>query len=134
MTYAVLAPDHSGVNDFITDEQKERAKNAFLLKLIFPFKRIFGEPAERDAHHRENNFFVVWPRDPDLRNMRLQLIWGDEDHASIKRANEQFHQTLVANNIAHEAYVYNGNHKWVAWLPNLNRAMNFLLKTSEHHN
>ena len=23
MTYAVLAPDHNGVNDFITEEQKE---------------------------------------------------------------------------------------------------------------
>lgn len=111
----------------ITDEQKERAKNSWLLKLVFPFRRIFGEPEERNQRHRENNFFVAWPREPALRNMRLQLIWGDQDHGSIKRANEQFHQTLVDNNIEHDAYVYQGKHKWVAWLPNLNRAMNFLL-------
>ena len=109
----------------ISNEQSQRAKRSLLLKLLFPIKRIFGEDYE--ARHRKENFYKAWPNDPELRQLRLQLIWGDNDTPRIRRANELFHQTLLKAGIEHDHFVYSGKHKWVSWLPQLNKAMNFLL-------
>ncbi|MGH1540940.1 MAG: alpha/beta hydrolase [Arenicella sp.] len=109
----------------ISKEQSQRAKRSVLMKLLFPVKRIFGENYE--ALHRKENFYTTWPNDPDLRKMRLQLIWGDNDTPRIRQANESFHQTLLKAGVDHEHFVYSGKHKWVSWLTQLNKSMSFLL-------
>ena len=113
----------------ISAEERERAKSSLLFKIFFPVKRIFGESYK--ARHQEENFYNSWPTQSHLRNMPLQLIWGDNDTPRIRRANESFHQTLLENNIEHDHFVYSGKHKWVSWLPQLNKAMNFLLAKTE---
>ena len=109
----------------ISNEQREKAKSSWLFRLIFPVKRIFGENYK--AKHNQESFYNSWLHEPHLRNMPLQLIWGDNDNARILRANESFHQTLVEAGVEHDHFVYAGRHKWVSWLPQLNKAMNFLL-------
>ena len=113
----------------ISNEQHERAKVSWFIKLIFPLRRIFGE--DYRARHSRDNFYNSWPSRPHLRNMPLQLIWGDNDNPRIRQANESFHKALLDAGIEHDHFVYEGRHKWVSWLPQLNKAMNFLLAPKE---
>ncbi len=109
----------------LSDEQKREAKSSLFIRLLFPIKKIFG-PNAKERNEKEN-VFRTWPTEPHLRNTRLQLIWGDKDIPRIRRANESFSQKLTNENIDHESHVYQGNHKWVSWKPQLSRAINFLV-------
>lgn len=110
----------------ISDEQTKQAESSLLLKLIFPIKRIFGENYKE--RHLQENFYDVWPKDPELRKLPLQLIWGNNDTPRIRRANELFHERLNQTGVKHEHFVYEGVHKWTSWLTQLSKAMNFLLQ------
>lgn len=116
----------------ISNEKSERAKGSFFLKLLFPIKRIFGK--DYKARFHKENFYNTWPNDPELRKLRLQLIWGNNDRPKTKRANESFHQTLLEAGVEHDHFIYSGKHKWASWLPQLNKAMNFLLKDKNKFN
>ncbi|MBX2849542.1 MAG: esterase family protein [Acidiferrobacterales bacterium] len=110
-----------------SDEQANERASSLLTRLFFPLERIFGE--DPDEKYRKGNPYNAWVDDEQLQKMRLQLIWGDQDHRRIKQANEYFHQHLVKNKVEHDSYVYDGRHKWVDWIPNLDRVINFLLLT-----
>jgi len=105
--------------------QAEKQKTSWLVKLLFPFKRIFGEHYTEEF--RRSNPYNAFVEDENVQKMRLQLIWGDKDHARIKQSNEAFHKHLAANDVKHDYYVYQGGHRWKYWVPNLDRVMNFLL-------
>lgn len=113
-----------------TDEQKKGFKNRILIRLFFPIKKIFGPDAEE--RNKRENVFHVWPTEPHLRNIRFQMIWGNKDTPNIKSANEKFHQALNDAGVEHDSYVYDGNHKWVSWKPQLSRAVNFLVNSKEN--
>ena len=108
-----------------SDDQIESYKGNFFTQLIFPIKKIFGPNAEQ--RNQVENVFRTWPKLPHLRNTRLQLIWGADDLSRIKIANERFSQMMKEAGVEPETYVFAGNHKWVAWKPQLSRAINFLL-------
>lgn len=108
-----------------SDEQANSQQSSWLVRRFFPLKRIFGD--EPSVEYRKGNPYNAWIDDVDQQRMRLQLIWGDDDHESIKVANDAFHQRLQENNVAHDYYVYAGRHKWVDWVPNLERVINFLI-------
>ena len=114
----------------LSDKQKRDFKSKILIRLFFPLKKIFG-PDARERNDKEN-FFRVWPKEPHLRNIRLQMIWGDNDTPGIKSANEEFHATLNKAGVEHSSHVYKGNHKWVSWKPQLPRAINFLVNSTEN--
>ena len=109
----------------LSDEQKRKAKSSIFIKLLFPIKKIFG-PNAKERNEKEN-VFRTWPTESHLRNTRLQLIWGDNDIPRIRRANESFSQKLTDEKIQHNSHVYQGNHKWVSWKPQLSRAIRFLV-------
>ncbi len=108
-----------------SDKQAKEQSTSLLLKLFFPLKRIFGN--DPNMNFREDNPYNAWIADEQLQQMRLQLIWGDQDIKKIKTANENFHQHLTEHNVEHDYYVYAGKHKWRDWVPNFDRVFNFLL-------
>lgn len=116
---------------FFTEGENEKQSTSWLVKLLFPLERIFGP--EDESKYKNENPYNIWVTDAELRKMRLQIIWGDEDNQRIVESNQKFHQRLIDNNIAHDAYVYEGGHKWKYWVPNLDRVINFLIpiKTSD---
>lgn len=112
-----------------TGEQKGSLLNRLFIKLFFPLEKIYGPDGKE--RNKTENFFQVWPRESHLRSLPFQMVWGDRDKESIKLANEQFHQALNKSNVVHDSYVYEGDHKWVSWLPQLSRAINFLVSKAE---
>ena len=112
-----------------TDKQKKDFKSRILIKLLFPIKKIFGPDAQE--RNKRENVFHVWPTEPHLRNIRFQMIWGDNDTPGIKSANEEFHAALNKAGVKHDSYIYEGNHKWVSWKPQLSRAINFLVNSEK---
>lgn len=108
-----------------SDQQANQQSTSLLAKLFFPLERIFGENPETE--YRSGNPYNSWVDNKAQQTMRLQLIWGDQDHKKIKLANEQFHQHLLENSVEHDYFVYTGKHKWRDWIPNLDRVFNFLL-------
>ena len=106
-------------------EQADTRKKSLLLRLLFPFERIFGDPVT-DEFIRSNPF-NVWVESAEQRKVRLQIIWGDKDHKSIIESNEKFHRHLLEQNVEHDSYVYDGGHKWKYWVPNFDRVIRFLL-------
>ena len=111
-----------------SDKKANEQATSLLVKLFFPLKRIFGE--NPNVNYRQHNPYNSWVNDKQQQEMRLQLIWGDQDHKKIKLANEEFHQRLVNHDVEHDYYVYDGKHKWVDWIPNLDRVINFSLDSS----
>jgi len=109
--------------------EAETQKSSLLLRLLFPFKRIFGETYTEEF--KRSNPYNAWVNDSEQRQMRLQLIWGDQDSRRIISTNQTFHQRLVDNNVKHDYYVFEGRHKWKYWVPNLGRVINFLVDGSE---
>lgn len=107
-----------------TREQTRASAKSWLVKLLFPLDRIFGQ-RYRENYDKEG-IYAAWANDTELQQMRLQLIWGDNDYQAIKEANQAFHQHLIDNNVTHEAVIYQGKHKWRSWIPNFNRIVNFL--------
>jgi len=39
---------------------------------------------------------------------------------------------LTTAGVSHDTHVYEGNHKWVSWKPQLSKAINFLVNTPEN--
>lgn len=102
-------------------EQAQQQKPSWLLRLLFPFDRIFGSD---DTQMADSDPYKVWS-DPSAP--RLQLILGDDERDTIKNGNAKLHQHLVKNKINHDYYIYQGGHKWIYWVPNMNRVFSFLL-------
>lgn len=113
-----------------SDQQANQQATSLLVKLFFPLERIFGE--NPDVNYRQDNPYNSWIDDSQQQEMRLQLIWGDQDSKKIIAANENFHQRLVDNMVEHDYYVYQGKHKWRDWVPNLSRVINFLTYSESH--
>jgi len=107
-------------------EQAEKTKNSLLIRLLFPFKRIFGETYTEEF--KRSNPYNAWVLEAEQRAVRIQILWGTQDHDRIIQTNEAFHKRLKENGIDHDKYVYEGGHKWKYWIPNLDRVLNFLVK------
>jgi enterochelin esterase-like enzyme len=107
-------------------EQAEQQKPSWLIRMLFPFDRIFSKDKSQMA---ESDPYRVWSKALALKAPRLQLIVGDSDRGGIIASNKQLHQHLTDQNIEHDYYVYSGGHKWKYWVPNMNRMFNFLLNT-----
>jgi len=71
-------------------EQAQKSKRSLLIRLLFPFKRIFGETYTEDFIR--SNPYNAWVENEDLRKVRLQIMWGDKDYKSIVQSNEKFHE------------------------------------------
>lgn len=107
-------------------QQAEQRKQSLLVRLLFPFKRIFGEDITEEFIR--SNPYNAWVDNREQRKMRLQIVWGSEDHKGIVESNQLFQQHLVKNGVAHDSFVYEGGHKWKYWVPNFNRVFSFLLQ------
>ncbi len=104
---------------------KAEERPSLLLRLLIPFKRIFGDVASSDVLN--TNPYYTWVDKRLDKKMRLQLIWGDEDRPGIIEANENFSNKLNDNQIAFQSQVYQGGHKWKYWVPILGDVINFNL-------
>ena len=110
----------------IYNNEDNEQKTSWLIKLLFPLERIFGKNFQ-DKYHA-NSPYKAWLTEEQQVAVRLQLIWGENDHNAIKLANQKFHQHLIDNQVEHDFYIYPGRHKWVDWIPNFSRIINFLVK------
>ncbi len=104
---------------------KPHERPSLLLRLLIPFKRIFGDL--KTAKVRGDNPYYSWVDKQLNKKMRLQLVWGDDDHSGIIDANQNFQQRLNDNNIKHDSLVYAGGHKWKYWVPIIEDVMVFSL-------
>ena len=107
-------------------EKSQRGSLLFQTIMYFPSLNIFG-------YRKNSNLidpYLVWVNGSNEPKPRLQLIWGDKDYKGIIKTNQDLHQRLTEAKVEHDAYVYQGGHKWVDWVPLLNRAMNFSLLNS----
>jgi enterochelin esterase-like enzyme len=94
------------------------------IQLLIPFDRIFGD-AFRDSFS-EQDPFNAWVNDPATQRVRLQLLWGSDEDDRILLPNRKLHRHLTDNGVGHDAFEYEGGHKWVYWIPNFGRVVNFL--------
>lgn len=108
-------------------EQADKRKQSLLVRLLFPFKRIFGETITEDFIR--SNPYNAWVESAEQRNVRLQIMWGDEDNKGIIESNEKFHKHLLEQGVEHDFYIYQGGHKWKYWVPNFDHVVRFLLNT-----
>lgn len=106
-------------------DQAKQQKTSWLIRLLFPFDRIFSLENSQMA---ETDPYQVWSKASASIAPRLQLIYGDKDRESIINGNRQLHEHLMRNKIEHDYYVYEGGHKWKYWVPNLDKVFNFLLQ------
>lgn len=104
---------------------KREERPSWLLRLLIPFKRIFGDVAS--AKIKDTNPYYTWADKRLDQKMRLQLVWGDQDHKGIIEANENFKRRLGDNNIEVQSLVYAGGHKWKYWVPLLDQVLLFSL-------
>jgi enterochelin esterase-like enzyme len=109
-----------------SDEQANSQAQSWLVKLLFPMERIFGPSPEQV--YRASNPYNAWVDDPQLKQMRLQLVWGTRDNKSIIAANQAFATRLTDNGVPFDKVVYEGGHKWRYWVPLFERVMNFALQ------
>jgi enterochelin esterase-like enzyme len=109
----------------ISDEEKEKTNNSFLIQLIFPFDKIFGEKFSKT--YVKNTIENAFTNNKNINNVRLQLFVGDNDLEQMIKNNQRFHEKLVINNRDHEYIIYQGKHKWKDWIPNFTRSINFLV-------
>jgi len=115
----------SAISAPIYNNEDNEHKPSWLIKMMFPLERIFGKNFQQKYH--ENSPYNLWLTREQQEAMRIQIIWGDNDHKKIKLANQKFHQHLLDHNVDHDYYEYSGRHKWVDWVPNLFRVINFLV-------
>lgn len=130
LRFAYFAHDRfssvSAISAPILNETRSRRENqSWLIRLLFPFERIFGEVYTDEF--RRSNPYNAWLNDTAVQKLRLQLIWGDQDSERIRESNTAFHTHLAEAGIKHDKFVYAGGHKWKYWIPNLDRVVNFLL-------
>ena len=109
----------------IGEEEKGQTENSFLIKLLFPFERIFGK--NFSENYNSDGIEKVWLENERTQNVRLQLIVGDKDFKQMRINNQRFHEGLSENNIDHEYIIYQGKHKWKDWIPNFAHSINFLV-------
>lgn len=112
----------------LNNEDNKTSKIPLMVRLLFPLKRIFGPDLSK--RYKAQSIQRVWSNknNTDLYNTRLQLIWGNKDRPAILSSNQRFHKLLKKTGRAHDHFIYQGGHKWKDWTPNLNRAINFLVK------
>lgn len=104
---------------------KPDERPSLLLRLLIPFKRIFGDL--EDTKIRTENPYYSWVDQRLDKKMRLQLVWGNADHKGIIEANQNFQRRLNENQIEHDSLVYSGGHKWKYWVTIIEDVMTFTL-------
>lgn len=108
----------------IERKKDEKPEVSWFVKLFFPLDRIFGNDF-KNGFAEENPY--AWADNPDLRSVRLQLVWGEDDGMRIRDANRRLSDYLTDNGVEHDAIEYEGGHKWVYWKPMFGRVVNFLV-------
>lgn len=111
---------------------KKEERPSLLLRLLIPFKRIFGNVAS--AKVRQTNPYYSWVDKRLDKKMRLQLVWGNRDHKGIVEANQNFHNRLKTNQVPHQVLTYEGGHKWKYWVSILDDVMRFSLNSTQTPN
>lgn len=112
----------------VGEEDGSKPKTPIWIRMFLRMDRIFGDNYEEK--YVTENPYNAWLNEPGLADMRLQLIWGDNDTKGVIRSNRKFHEFLKRKNRIHDAYEYQGNHKWVSWKPTFNRVVNFLVNSN----
>ncbi len=107
---------------------KPNERPSLLLRILIPFKRIFGDVGSTNV--KNTNPYYSWVENRLDKKMRLQLIWGDDDHTGIREANENFSKRLEKHKIDFSSLVYQGGHKWKYWVPTIKEVMSFSLQNS----
>jgi enterochelin esterase-like enzyme len=130
LRFALLAPEHFSTVTALSapifdSEQMLDFRNSFWFGLIVPIRRIWGEPDREQL--AEEDLYLRWTRQPDLRGLRLMLAWADHDKSQILEANVKFRAHLNAHGIVHESQVFAGKHDWKSWTPVLERALHVQL-------
>lgn len=129
LRFAVFAPEQfSSVSaisaPIFNREQAEAFKPSLLIRILIPFKRIFGK--QYSPEFISSNPYNAFVDNPGLKAVRLQLIRGSEESEHIIDSNERFHQRLEQAGYQHEYWIYSGGHKWRYWIPQLGQVVNFL--------
>lgn len=100
--------------------------NEGFIRFVVPVERIWG-PGDDPEEVGQADLFLRWTEPADLAGLRLVLAWGDRDRDRIVESNERFHAHLEEHGIAHEAFVFDGDHDWTAWTPAIMRALRLQL-------
>ncbi len=113
----------------INEKDNDPKKIPWYVRLVFPLDRIFGP----EGNYKAESIIRVWTNTDDkkLEEIRLQLIWGDDERKSIGNSNHRFHTALEAKNRQHDMHIYAGGHKWIYWKPQFSRVINFLVDDSK---
>ena len=110
----------------LTTQQMVDFQNDRLISIIVPTHRIFGplEPIERI---QREDLFLRWTSPEATRMERVVLAWGSRDRDAIREGARAFDAHLGEHDIPHEAWQYDGEHKWVDWTPVILRALRIQL-------
>ncbi len=109
-------------------EDGTESKVPLLVHLFFPLERIFGPKLYNGDQTQSVENIWTDKNNQALQKIRFQLIVGDKDRDQIVSANKRFHELLLKTGRNHEFHIYQGGHKWVDWIPNFNRVINFLVR------
>lgn len=132
MRYAFLEPRHfssvTAISAPIFDtDQMLSFRSSFWWGVIVPIERIWGQGVRSEVE--QDDLYLRWRRQSDLRGLDLMLAWGDSDKDEIISTNRRFHAHLERQKIVHESQVFPGGHDWDAWRPVISRAISLQVAT-----
>ena len=103
-------------------EQMLNFRDSFWWGLFVPVGRIWGKSKDPQVVMRDD-LYAQWVEQDDLHGLRLQLAWGDHDRKGVIRTSERFVEHLRKHRIDFSQEVFEGKHKWNAWVPAIERAI-----------
>lgn len=92
-----------------------------LFAMFIPMRRIFG-PTDSARSLREEDFYARWQSARDV-GMPMFISWGSGDRNGIGISNRRFVRHMREHEIAHNAFIYDGDHSWTSWTPVIEEAL-----------
>jgi len=127
LRFALLEPASfasvSALSAPIFDTQRMlEMRDSFWFRMAVPVDRIWGEDPPL-SQVQQDDLFLRWRSQEDLRGLQLLLAWGSDDRDGIIASNRKFDAHLTAHAIDHIGVEFQGPHKWTAWTPVIARAL-----------
>ncbi len=101
-----------------------------ILRMLADLEPVFGDGDDPEFARRHDPYRLVLDRPAHLEQ-KIFLAAGEREWSKFERLSVDFHEFLEAREVEHRIEIYDGGHGWRDWLPAIEHAIAYFVKSDE---
>ena len=98
--------------------------------MLADLEPVFGDGDDPEFARRHDPYRLVLDRPAHLEQ-KIFLAAGEREWSKFERLSVDFHEFLEAREVEHRIEIYDGGHGWRDWLPAIEHAIAYFVKSDE---